>query len=141
MSGGSLNYFFGLLEDHVGDFEDKELDDLVHDLAGLFHAREWYLSADTNKGDWNEARDAFKEKWFTEHGRQERIEKYLDEVRNEVLESFGISKRYCRTCQHWTPDEDEHFNYGVCEYQKSCLMHRSETCEKYEANQAERTDK
>ena len=37
MSGGSLDYFSCQLEDHVGDFGDKELDELVKDLAALFH--------------------------------------------------------------------------------------------------------
>lgn len=50
MSGGSLNYFYSQVEDHVGDFGDRELDDLVKDLAQLFHDREWFLSSDTNEG-------------------------------------------------------------------------------------------
>jgi predicted GTPase len=84
MSGGSLNYFYCQLQDHVGDFGDKELDELVSDLAELFHDREWYLSADTGLGDWEEARNKFKEKWFTKHGRQKRIEKYLAEMTEEI---------------------------------------------------------
>ena len=47
MSGGHLNYFCHSLEEHIGDFGDRELDDLVKDLAELFHDREWYLSGDT----------------------------------------------------------------------------------------------
>lgn len=35
MSGGSLDYFYTMLQDHVGDFGDKELDELVADLAEL----------------------------------------------------------------------------------------------------------
>lgn len=44
MSGGSLDYFYCQLEEHVGDFGDKELDELVNDLAELFHDREWILA-------------------------------------------------------------------------------------------------
>lgn len=73
MSGGSLDYFYCQLQEHVGDFKDKELDDLVNDLAELFHDREWYLSGDTGEGNWNEARDNFKKKWFTETGRTARM--------------------------------------------------------------------
>ena len=113
MSGGSLNYFFGELEEHIGDFGDKELDELVKDLAKLFHDREWYLSHDTNKGSWVESRDAFKAKWFTEHGRQERIEAYLDEIKTEVLDAFGMSNKYCKNCKHWKKSKldkyDEYF--------------------------------
>ena len=132
MSGGSLNYFYGQLEDHVGDFGDKELDELVKDLAELFHDREWYLSCDYGIGTWNEARDAFKEKWFTKHGRQERIEKYLVEFTNEVRESFGLVKGRCKNCKHWKRRTDY---YGDCEYIKGCSKHRSDSCERYEVSE------
>lgn len=128
MSGGSLNYFYCQLEDHVGDFGDKELDELVKDLAELFHDREWYLSADYGEGSWNEARDAFKAKWFTEHGRQERIEKYLAEIGDEVRAMFGMGKK-CQTCKHWERQSEK---YGRCEFLTSCLSHQSERCEKWE---------
>lgn len=90
MSGGSLNYFYCELSEHEGDFGDKELDELVKDLAKLFHDREWYLSSDTGKGDWIISMNNFKKKWFTDIGRQERITRYLDEIRHDVLQSFGI---------------------------------------------------
>ena len=131
MSGGSLNYFYSSLQDHAGDFGDKELNELVRDLADLFHDREWYLSSDTCEGDWNEARDAFKEKWFTAHGRADRIEKYLVEFTDEVRQTFGISNKYCQTCAHWKKEE-RNVRYGKCEFEKHCLMHRSECCEKWE---------
>jgi len=131
MSGGSLDYFYGLLENHVGDFEDRELDNLVKDLAKLFRDREWFLSGDTNEGTWIEYRDAFKEKWFTQHGRQERIEKYLDDIKDEVLSAFGLSDKYCMNCKHWTLD-DNYKKYGDCDFGKDCMMHRREHCEKFE---------
>lgn len=131
MSGGSLNYFYGLLEEHVGDFKDKELDELVKDLAELFHAREWYLSCDTCEGDWNEARDNFKAKWFTKHGRDERVEQYLAEVADEVRKSFGISIAYCKNCEHWKPEHKHDDIYGWCEYEKSALNHRSDSCMRF----------
>ena len=77
MSGGSLDYFYCSLEEHVGDFNDRELDDLVKDLAQLFHDREWYLSGDYGEGNWNASRDTFKIKWFGEGARAERIDNYL----------------------------------------------------------------
>lgn len=133
MSGGSLNYFYCELQDHAKDFGDKELDELVSDLSELFHDREWYLSSDTGIGDWNEARDAFKEKWFTEHGRQERIEKYLSEFADEVRQTFGMSKKYCKNCKHWTMEKGKTYSgrYGRCEFVKGGVMHRSESCEKF----------
>lgn len=132
MSGGSLNYFYGYLEEHVGDFGDKELDELVADLAKLFHDREWYLSSDTGAGDWNEARDAFKIKWFKEGARQERIEKYLDQFGDEIRKTFGISNRYCKTCKHWSAKTEYDGMYSKCEFHQHCLMHRSESCDRWE---------
>jgi hypothetical protein len=133
MSGGSLDYFYCQLQDHDHDFGDKELDELVSDLAELFHDREWFLSADTCEGEWNEARDAFKAKWFTEHGRQERIEKYLAEVGDEVRKMFGMDAKYCKNCRRWTAEKTG--KYGRCAIVKGCLMHRSDTCEKWEAKE------
>ena len=129
MSGGSLNYFYGMLEEHVGDFGDRELDELVKDLATLFHDREWFLSSDTCEGNWNEARDKFKAKWFTETGRQERIERYLSDLTEEVRRSFGIRPKYCKDCGHFTP-EKKGSDYGKCDFETRCLMHRKEYCEK-----------
>lgn len=133
MSGGSLNYFYCDLESHAGDFGDKELDDLVKDLAKLFHDREWFLSSDTCEGNWVEARDAFKAKWFDQTKRNERIEKYIDEMKEEMLKSFGISKKYCKNCKHWEQENRENYqDYGSCEFNKNCLMHKYESCIKFE---------
>ena len=133
MSGGSLGYFYSELEEHVGDFGDRELDELVSDLAGLFHAREWYLSSDTGEGDWNEARDRFKAKWFSEGARAERIEKYLAEMFDAMRMSFNVGSKYCEGCAHWTQLAKHGGKYGDCEYRSSVLMHRCDTCDKWEA--------
>ena len=138
MSGGSLNYFYSYLEEHVGDLGDKELDNLVLDLAKLFHDREWELSGDIGKGDWIESKKAFKEKWFTPHGQQERIEQYLQEFTDEIREVFGLKTEYCQACKHWT-ERGTKSQYGSCEYEKICLMHRSESCEKYERRESDDT--
>ena len=133
MSGGHLNYFYSDLEGHVGDFGDRELDDLIKDLVDLFHEREWFLSGDTGEGNWVEVRNSFKEKWFTKDGRKKRIEKYLDDLKNEVLDSFGMSDRYCENCKHWTQDKREGYEkYGDCDIGGSCLMHRKESCDKFD---------
>lgn len=130
MSGGSLNYFYSEMESHIGDFDDPELDDLVRDLAKLFHDREWYLSSDTSEGSWRDARDAFKQKWFKDGARQERVEKYLKDIRREVLDSFGLSKEYCRFCAYWTREKGGS-EYGSCDYEQHCLMHQGERCERF----------
>lgn len=128
MSGGALDYFYCTLREHDKDFGDKELNELVSDLAELFHDREWLLSGDTGDGDWNEARDAFKEKWFTEHGRQERIEKYLLEFADEVREQFGMARNHCHNCKHWEK-ESKSERYGRCPFTRNYSHHRSEPCD------------
>lgn len=137
MSGGSLNYFYSDLEEHVGDLGDKELDDLVKDLSKLFHAREWFLSCDTCEGSWVEARDAFKKKWFKDGARKDRIEQYLEEIRKDVLRQFGVSDEYCRNCRKWTPEKKPDDEYGWCSTKKECMMHRSETCDEFERRETE----
>lgn len=132
MSGGSLNYFFSSLEEHVGDFDDKELDELVSDLAELFHDREWCLSGDTGVGQWNEARDAFKAKWFKEGARKERIERYLSEFSEEIRKMLGVSDRYCKTCKYWSPETQYDGRYSWCDFDIHRLKHRSESCSKWE---------
>lgn len=132
MSGGSLNYFYSDLRSHVGDFKDKELDDLIKDLSNLFYEREWFTSGDTCEGRWVEARNTFKAKWFTAYGRRERIEQYLDEIKSEMLKSLDLSDQYCGNCRYWHLKSKSDLPYGVCDRIKSCLMHRSECCENFE---------
>ena len=131
MSGGSLDYFYSSLESHDKDLGDPELNELVRDLAHLFYEREWYLSGDTNEGNWREARDSFKKKWFGKGTRKELVEKYLADLREEVLDGLGLSEQYCRNCQHWTPEKEKDSPYGNCDMRKGCLWHRSEKCEKF----------
>lgn len=133
MSGGSLDYFYSQLNDHIGDFKDRELDELVKDLAELFHDREWYLSSDIGEGDWNEARDNFKKKWFSEGSRAERIDKYLEETKQELLQSFGVDHKYCKDCKNWkVSDKHKDGKYGDCKLNKSCYYHRCDTCKRWE---------
>ena len=131
MSGGSLNYFYSELESHDRDFGDLELNELVKDLAQLFHDREWYLSGDICEGRWNEARDDFKQKWFTDIGRQQRVEQAFDNAKTELLQSFGFDTKYCKDCKHWIAEPKSQSGYGNCEF-TSCYLHRCETCEKWE---------
>lgn len=130
MSGGSLDYFFSQLREHVGDFGDAELDDLVKDLAELFRAREWFLSADTNEGVWREARREFKEKWLRAGSREERFEKYIDIAIEGIRDDFGLNDhKRCETCQHWTQRRE---NYGDCKFESEGYTHKGEVCKKWE---------
>lgn len=105
------------------------------DLAQLFHDREWCLSGDTGEGDWVEAKLAFKRKWFTPQGQQNRIEQYLREFTDEIRETFLLKTKYCQRCKHWTSENDSR-KYGWCKYVEGCVMHRFESCEKYEEDRS-----
>lgn len=84
MSGGSHNYIFCRIEeDLVGQMEDKELDDLMRDIAELAHDLEWYHSCDTDKEDYLKSVKNFKQKWF-KGDRIERLKGYVDETINDV---------------------------------------------------------
>ena len=62
-----------------------------------------------------------------------RPQEIAQEIREELLKSFGLSGRYCKNCKNWTVEEGE---YGNCAYEKHCLMHRSESCDRFEARQS-----
>lgn len=93
MSGGSHGYIgFKIADELVGSMEDRELDDLMQDVADLAHDLEWYHSADTSKEDYRKAVAAFKKKWF-EDARESRLLRYVDEeidkLRAELQEMIG----------------------------------------------------
>ena len=80
MSGGSHNYIcFRIEEDLVGRMHDRELDDLMADVAKLAHAVEWMDSGDTCEETYRKEVSAFKEKWFGGF-RYDRLKDYIDEA-------------------------------------------------------------
>lgn len=130
MSGGSLDYFYARLREHVGDFGDVELDDLTKDLAELFYQREWFLSSDAVEGDWREARKKFKEKWLYKGSHDERFRHYINEAAEKLRDEFGLNDcKMCENCKHWTPGR---YDYGDCEFKTECRAHKGETCRKWE---------
>lgn len=88
MSGGSHNYIYCRIEDDlVGQMEDRELNDLMKDIATLAHDLEWYHSADTSRDDYRESVRKFKDKWFKQR-REERLKKYIEESIQEIKEEL-----------------------------------------------------
>lgn len=129
MSGGSLNYFYSNLEEYEDVLGDRELNDLVKDLVKVFHDREWYDSGDISKGEYNETVKKFKEKWFTESGKDIRYRTYIDEAVEELRRDLNVDRHYCCECEHWTPKSDL---YGKCEFKDSCLTHQYEdVCKRF----------
>ena len=133
MSGGCLGYFYGRLEEHVGDFADRELDELVQDLVTLFREREWYLSGDKSERAWREASVAFKRKWLFGTKGRECVEQYMDEAK------LWQSNEYCRNCKHWMSLEDAGLSYGDCDLVDERLVLGYDTCEKFEVRHEAKT--
>lgn len=88
MSGGSHNYIcYRIEEDLVGQMEDRELDDLMRDIATLAHDLEWYHSSDIGDDDYFKTVKEFKQKWF-KGNREERLKRYIDEALDDVREEM-----------------------------------------------------
>lgn len=80
MSGGSHNYIcYRIKEELCGYMKDRELDDLVFDIAELAHDLEWWDSADMSEETYRESVRKFKAKWF-KADRDARLKGYVDEA-------------------------------------------------------------
>lgn len=78
MSGGSHNYIYYKIEDELaGRMHDKELDDLMTDVAKLAHDLEWMDSGDISEKGYKNTVKKFKNKWF-KSDRNERLKDYID---------------------------------------------------------------
>lgn len=96
MSGGSHDYICYKIESElVGQMYDKELDDLMQDIAELAHDVEWHDSGDTCKETYLESVAKFKQKWF-KGNREERLKGYIDysidNLRSELYNLIGVNK-------------------------------------------------
>ena len=93
MSGGSMNYVYNQIEyECVGQMGDRELDDLMKDIAKLVHDREWHLSGDTCEETYLKTVKEFKRKWF-KSPRADRLYGYIDDMfsktRSECMAMIG----------------------------------------------------
>lgn len=87
MSGGSFDYVYYRIREAGDMTKDKEIRDLLYDLADLLHDEEWYESGDYRKNQYLESLARFKKKWFKED-RKERMKKYIDEEFKTLKESL-----------------------------------------------------
>lgn len=78
MSGGSFDYLFARIDDYADCLNDKELQDLAHDFAKVFHDAEWLESCDISEDEYRATVKAFKKKWFGTP-REERLKGYIQE--------------------------------------------------------------
>ena len=94
MSGGCKNYICYKIENElVGQMHDKELDDLMKDIAELVHDLEWFEDADYSYDTYKATADKFKNKWFG-NSRSERLKGYIDssidELKKELYNMIGV---------------------------------------------------
>ena len=83
MSGGYLDYICYELNDIVDRINDREIKDLIKDLADLLHDYEWWQSGDYGSETYYKKLDEFKAKWFGDN-RNERLKDYLNTALDEV---------------------------------------------------------
>ena len=87
MSGGSMDYLYWKVEEAARYVDDREIKDLLKDLAELLHDLEWWQSGDYSSTDYYETLDKFKSKWFGDN-RNERLKEYLntaiDDMKREI---------------------------------------------------------
>lgn len=83
MSGGSMDYICYRVEEQASCMGDRELVELVKDVAGLLHDREWYLSGDYGDETWEKSAQKFKQKWF-EQPREDRLKALIEQVFDEA---------------------------------------------------------
>ena len=83
MSGGYLDYICFKLDDITDRIDDREIKDLIKDLADLLHDYEWWQSGDYGSETYYEKLDKFRAKWFGDN-RNERLIYYLNTALDEV---------------------------------------------------------
>jgi hypothetical protein len=93
VSGGSYDYVYNRINDAAYCAKDKEIKELLFDLANLLHDEEWYESGDYGKDSYEETLKAFKKKWF-KSDRSHRLKGYVDEslekTREELYALIGV---------------------------------------------------
>lgn len=100
MSGGHFEYIDGRLKEEIfgwadeprNVFQDREISELVWDVLDLIHDYDWYVSGDTCKETYLNAKAKFKRKWLSNRGvRVKRIvDDAIGDVRKELYETFGF---------------------------------------------------
>ena len=127
-----MNYFCFSLEEYANKLGDRELNDLAHDLAKVFHDKEWADSGDACEGSYNKTVKKFKDKWFTPDGMTKRRDKYIEDMAAELKRSFGVGD-YCKDCRNWDREAGSFDDYGICKHESTCVIHGyEEPCEKFE---------
>lgn len=100
MSGGNFNYVDRTLKDEIygwsetwhNVFEDREISELVWDILDLIHDYDWYVSGDTSKETYLNAKAEFKRKWLSNRGVAVRrtIDTAIEELKAELYETYGM---------------------------------------------------
>lgn len=98
MSGGYFNYRDSALKNEMFDWadkptnvlEDRELSELAWDLLDVIHEYDWYVSGDTGKETYLNAKNKFKKKWLSNRGINVRriVDEAVTELKAELYETF-----------------------------------------------------
>lgn len=115
MSGGSLGYVGDYIGNLVFDYhvnvhykniteeaycrlarnlnpmEDRDVSELLYDMACLLHSCEWYKSGDICEESYKKGLQKFKNKWFKRTSK-DRLKAYKDDLKayyEELVAEFG----------------------------------------------------
>jgi len=96
MSGGSYNYIYSRVDEEcAGRMFDREMNDMMKDIARVLKDLEWWQSGDSGEERYRETVKAFKVKWFLtdpSNRRTEYINSAVEELRKELVAEFGESE-------------------------------------------------
>ncbi len=93
MSGGSFDYIYCRVLEAADLTKDKEIAELLGDLAKLLHDEEWYESADYSEDQYLKTLSEFKRKWFKQD-REIRLKGYIDaeieKIKKDMYSLIGV---------------------------------------------------
>lgn len=92
MSGGSMDYFFGRMEEMTPLIPDLEIRALWKDLCTLMHDIEWYTSGDYGDETYRKAVMRFKKKWFNA-SRSDILKQALIETFDKILKDTVLTAK------------------------------------------------
>lgn len=81
MSGGSMEYLYGKLEDNICYLKDPVIKAMALDFVDVLHDAEWAEDADILDEDYFETLERFKKKWLKKRTLTKREAAKVDRIK------------------------------------------------------------
>ena len=91
MSGGSFGYMYNQIEEIYRDeFDDVDMNEMLHDFCTVLHDLEWWKSADYGEKQYRDSVKSFKKKWIRGYNNEtnSRIETFKANLLKSVEEQL-----------------------------------------------------